>query len=97
MSSSSGISSSSLSNSSVYHRDRMTSKMLDEILEEDNYCDDIAEASSVSCMDNIEDVKRINGKSISNTKDQEESKDLILHLVGANSLVKFGGNQPCRG
>ena len=89
MSSSSGISSSSLSNSSVYHRDRMTSKMLDEILEEDNL-----EASSVSCMDNIEDVKRINGKSISQSKDgNAKDKDLILHLVGANSLVKFGGNQ----
>ena len=92
MSSSSGISSSSLSNSSLHHRERAASasiKMLDEILEEDR---DSLEGggSSVSCMDNVDEVKRINGKNC--LAGDPEKEDLILHLVGSNNLVKFGGS-----
>ena len=98
MSSSSGISSSSFSNSSVYHRER-TERMLDEILEDEN--EDIfkedADDSSISCMDNIEEVKRINGRCI--TKNADPSKQLVLHMgktqcspeiskLNRNSLVR---------
>ena len=85
MSSSSGISSSSFSNSSVYNRER-TERMLDEILEDENediFDDDIDE-SSVSCMDNIEEVKRINGKCI--TKSIDQNKQLVKHL-GKNDFL----------
>ena len=91
MSSSSGISSSSLSNSSLHHRERAASasiKMLDEILEEDR--DSLEGGSSVSCMDNVDEVKRINGKNC--LAGDPEKEDLILHLVGSNNLVKFGGS-----
>ena len=79
MSSSSGISSSSFSNSSVYHRER-TERMLDEILEDENediFNDDMDE-SSISCMDNIEEVKRINGRCI--TKEICPNQHIIKHL-----------------
>ena len=91
MSSSSGISSSSLSNSSFHHRERAASasiKMLDEILEEDR--DSLEGGSSVSCMDNVDEVKRINGKNC--LAGDPEKEDLILHLVGSNNLDKFGGS-----
>ena len=98
MSSSSGISSSSFSNSSVYNRER-TERMLDEILEDENediFNEDIDE-SSISCMDNIEEVKRINGRCI--TKNADPSKQLVLHMgknqcspeiskLNRNSLVR---------
>ena len=80
MSSSSGISSSSFSNSSMYNRER-TEKMLDEILEDENediFEDDIDE-SSISCMDNIEEVKRINGRCIMQKKN--EKQQLMDHMV----------------
>ena len=80
MSSSSGISSSSFSNSSMYNRER-TEKMLDEILEDENediFNDDIDE-SSISCMDNIEEVKRINGRCIMQKKN--EKQQLMDHMV----------------
>ena len=85
MSSSSGISSSSFSNSSVYNRER-TERMLDEILEDENedIFDDDVDESSISCMDNIEEVKRINGKCITKTIDQ--NKQLIKHLGKNDSL-----------
>ena len=85
MSSSSGISSSSFSNSSVYNRER-TERMLDEILEDENedIFDDDVDESSISCMDNIEEVKRINGKCITKTIDQ--NKQLVKHLGNNDSL-----------
>ena len=85
MSSSSGISSSSFSNSSVYNRER-TERMLDEILEDENediFNEDIDE-SSISCMDNIEEVKRINGRCITN--DLDKNKQLIRH-IGKNDCI----------
>ena len=86
LSSSSGISSSSFSTGSIYHRDR-TERMLDEITEDDENEDafmrdndlDEGEESSISCMDNIEEVKRINGRCIT-TKEVDSGKQLILHL-----------------
>ena len=86
MSSSSGISSSSFSNSSVYNRER-TEKMLDEILEdekEDEIFDEDIDESSISCMDNIEEVKRINGRCI--TKSPDKNKQLIRH-IGTNDCL----------
>ena len=86
MSSSSGISSSSFSNSSVYHRER-TERLLDEILEDENediFNDDMDE-SSISCMDNIEEVKRINGRCI--TKNLDQTKQLVNH-IGKNCSLE---------
>ena len=87
MSSSSGISSSSFSNSSMYHRER-TERMLDEILEDENediFNEDMDE-SSISCMDNIEEVKRINGRCI--TKELDPNKQLIKHLGKTQCTVE---------
>jgi len=106
MSSSSGISSSSFSNSSVYNRER-TERMLDEILEDENediFNEDIDE-SSISCMDNIEEVKRINGRCI--TKSPDQNKQLIMHIgktecladinqLNRNSIVRRSKSLPTR-
>ena len=85
MSSSSGISSSSFSNSSVYNRER-TERMLDEILEDENedIFDDDVDESSISCMDNVEEVKRINGKCI--TKSIDQNTQLVKHLGKNDSM-----------
>ena len=95
MSSSSGISSSSFSNSSVYNRER-TERMLDEILEDENediFNEDIDE-SSISCMDNIEEVKRINGKCI--TKSIDENKQLIRQIGNNDGSSQLNRNSVVR-